>query len=1209
MAREDSPGDVRLVAYMVAQPGLSHDTRPDVGQLRETLRATLPDYMLPQHIVALDALPLLPNGKIDRKALPAPAGPVLASNREVTAPRNDLERSVAKAMQAVLKAADLGVHDDFFSLGGHSLLAARLIGALNRDLGLQLSLRTLFESPTVEKLAHAIEQLRGGPPAPQRAPIVHASDARSAPLTMMQERIRFVEEMYPGRVVYHAPSGHRLKGPMNLQAFDRAFSGMVRRQPSLRSRIVATANGHVQQIDDAFQFSLLPLEDLSLLPENRREQVLAQRIEALVAQTFDLAHGPLFRARLFKMGEDHHAFFFMPHHIVWDGWSFDIMYAEISALYEAALQVREPDLPAPPVNYGDFARWHNEWLMSEEILAQVQYWKGQYALGDLPRDPIVDMQRQQGASGNGANAYLHIETAQAERVRDLAKQTGSTLSIVALSVYAAIMSQWLNDPRPTIGMPVRGRPSAELEGVMGFFNNLLPMRLPVDTRLSGLDWVKAVRQMLVQAYANQDVPFELLAQELELNRSGAPTRLYQVMFSFQDARQRQTHWGPLAHSRVAAFQKGSTEDINLWMVEIPSGIEGGVQYNADLFLPETAAALRDRFLTVLDELARDPSRSVAQLLAVRPAELALLNQWSNAAAPSSPTPDALDTIAARIVASPERPAIQDGATRVSYGELGQRVQAFEALLRRQLSVEHSVVAIGVADPIAHVVACWAALRSGASIMVVDPHTSGHSLEALLRTNAALTIVSDAAPADPAANAVHWIDARQIPGARAALKLGAEHEQGAGLIAGPATQVTLDRADLTLLLARLSSQARLLSSDRVLCIDGAARGLQFIQAMLALMEGSELVYAPAAMAQDGDQLAALLRSEQVGLLHAPGATWKKLLAAHAGHSLPIIAMLDVTESTPELVGGLVDAGATVVALHRATAFGIPVAAGLLRESRDSSLFGLPLLAGGVRVVDAQGQAVPAGVAGELHVVTGAATTIGTVATGLLARWRNDGVLQHLGQLAGTAFVEGCRIDTAALEQHLKALPAVQDAGVAVLDDAALHRRLVAWVQPKSPATFDRAGCTEQLRQALPRGILNQSVVAVERIVRLADGSLDPKLFSQRRELASTKPRLSPASATEQALAEVWQELLGLSDVGQQDNFFELGGTSLMAMQAVLKLEQRIGKQISPRRYVIETLAQLAAAYDNAGAEEQALPKVAPAARTGMMKRLVKLVQRA
>ena len=457
----------------------------------------------------------------------------------------------------MLKLASVSVHDDFFSLGGHSLLAARVIGSLNRELGLQLSLRTVFESPTVEKLAAAIDKLRTGPAGPKRAPIVHVANQSTAPLTLMQERIRFVEDMQPGRVVYHAPSAHRLKGKMNVQAFDQAFRKMIERQPSLRTSIVSTPNGFVQQIDDSLQYSLLPLEDLSTLPEARREQVLSEQIAALVAQTFDLAHGPLFRARLFKVGEDHHVLFFMTHHVVWDGWSFDILYTEISALYEAALQGREPDLAPPPVTYSDFAHWHNDWIKSDEIKAQAGVLEGPIRAGrNAPRS-------HRGPAASSRNVEQRRQCLICTSKQRKPKKCGIWPS------RPAARSAWSHcrctRPSCPSGSTTRIQPSAcrcaagrsaSLDGVMGFFNNLIAVRLPVDLKLPALEWIKAVRKVMVEAIANQDVPFEQLASELNLSRAGAPTRLYQVMFSFQDARQRPTHWGPLEHSRVTGLPEG-----------------------------------------------------------------------------------------------------------------------------------------------------------------------------------------------------------------------------------------------------------------------------------------------------------------------------------------------------------------------------------------------------------------------------------------------------------------------------------------------------------------------------------------------------------------------------------------------------------------------------------------------------------------------------
>ena len=1090
VAREFGPGDVRLVAYIVP-----NGTPPEAAQVKAHLSAQLPEYMLPQHTVILDTIPLLPNGKIDRKALPAPAEPRAAAHASAAqAPRNELEQAIAQAMQTMLKVPQVGIDDDFFALGGHSLLAARVIGQLNKQRGLQLTLRSLFEAPTVAKLARAIEQQSGAAnPAAQRAPIVHRAQQGTAPLTLMQERIRFIEEMQPGRVVYNAPSAHRLTGPMDLAAFDRAFQEMVRRQPALRTAIVRENDHYLQKTFDHVDVSLLPLEDLSHLSGAAQEAQLAQRLDALTAETFDLGQAPLLKMRLFKLSDQQHALFFMTHHVLWDGWSFDILYTEISALYDAFLKDEAPSLPAPTITYGDYAQWHTEWLQSQELKDQVAYWTKQFATGPLPKAPVGDVPRQLATSGLGSTEWMHMDSALVEQVREVAKQTGSTVSIVMLSVYAALVSQWLGDSHPAIGMPVRGRTAAELEGIMGFFNNMLPIRLAVNTGLSCIDWIKSVRQTMVDAFASQDAPFEVLARDLDGQRAGAATRLYQVMFSFQDARQRQTHWGPLAHERIPLLQKGATEDLNLWMVEIPGGIEGGLQYNADLFLPATVAALRDRFLRLLGELARDPHQPVRQLLAASPSEQTQLKRLSQSTLPQAKAADIVEALNANIQAHPSRPALRLGDQSLSLGELGLRLDQLESLLRPHLSGARDTVVVHTADPVVRILAGVAALRCNAQVLLGAPLPS-HADQ--------VVVVSDQPPATT--GSAPWVDTRTLPGAR--------------IIANPAgtTQTTptiaVDKATLFQLCAALASHTQVLSSDQVLVLDDTATApSMLLQALQTWAAQACLVIAPAAQAQDGLHLIKLIKSQSIGQLDAPANTWRRILAARQGATLSLTAWLQATESTPDLVKALLDAGCTVLACHRPASLGLPVSADLLTDRRDSGVLGRPLLDGVLSIVDEQDHQalLPMGAAGRLQLTLGQATD-----TGVPARWRSDGRLQSLDE------------------------------------------------------------------QTEPAGT---------------------------RRAASA----NPGTTTEQLIAKVWEDILGLKNISLHDNFFDLGGTSLQVMQAVQKIEQALGKRISPQRYVFDTLSQLSVVYDADPARNAATaPSVtAPASSGSLMQRIVGLVRRA
>jgi amino acid adenylation domain-containing protein len=991
IVREDQPGDVRLVAYLVAKAPV-----PEAGELKKFLRTHLPEYMLPQHFVTLDALPLTPNGKVDRKRLPPPtdSGEGAARGARV-APRNDLEHKVLQAMEAVLNQRSLGITDDFFSLGGHSLLAARLIGQINRSLGLQLGLRVMFEAPTAEKIAKVIAQEQGAD-APRRAPIAHRANQESAPLTLMQERIHFIERMQPGRVVYNAPSAHRLRGPMNLEAFNRAFVEMTRRQTVLRTAVVETPDGYIQRVDDSAD-THLPVEDLATVAEADRERVLLERIEAGVAHSFELSKAPLFRARLFKMGAEDYAMLFMPHHVIWDGSSFDIFYEDLSALYEAFLAGKPSPLPPLQVTYGDFAQWHREWMQSDEIAGQMAWWKQQFASFPELAEPYPDLPRRAAATGNGGTEFLHIPTQRAEEIREIAKRTGSTVNIVLLSVYSALVSQWLRDPNPAVGIPVRGRPSPELEATMGFFNNMVPLRLPVAMSSTALEWIRQVRQLVTAAFANQDVPFEMLAQE--------STRLYQVMFTLQDARHRRTHWGQLNHTRIPVMQKGATEDINLWLIEVPNGIEGGVQYNADLFLSGTAAALRDRFLELLGRLVANPDQSLDQLLALRPEEEALVAAWSAPARPAARAQDAIDALWERIKASPDRTAVSKGGARLTNRQLCGHVERAERLLKAALpnlvAGERETVAIGSADVLVHLAAGLAAARLGLrSVSFGNAADSG----AVFERPDLVAVVWDAGVTAAVPANVLRVEAGDIV-AGSPLK-GAGTSRSSKRAA--ATAVALDR---TMLCAWLESVGNLLAlgeDAKVLCFEGPARVHPWLQTLHALVTGGELLLVSSDLSRDGAGLAALIRDERVTHLNASAAVLQRLLSTRTG-VLPKVVQLDVTESTPELVAGLLEAGTRVISACSPSDLGLPVAATVVTDARECRAFGRPLLA--ISVKDERGRAAFVQTPGELCV---GSPLRGTQS---LVRWRQDGQLQYLGEIDGAAYVDGERVSREELAARL------------------------------------------------------------------------------------------------------------------------------------------------------------------------------------------------
>ena len=1205
VAREDQPGDVRLVGYVVPQAGHT----PDAATLRSALRVDLPDYMVPQFIVPMDALPLLPNGKIDRKSLPAPAADAQPPRTEGSAPSSELEQAVARAMQSVLKSAALHLEDDFFALGGHSLLAARLIGQLNRELGLQLQLRVLFESPTVGKLAAAIQRQQGADAPPPRAPITRRADRSRAPLTLMQQRVAFMEDIQPGRLVYHAPSAHRLRGPMDLDAFNRAYRDMARRQEAFHTAIVRRDGGWQQIMDPNQVPDTLPLLDLSHLPGDEQEAAMLAHMNGLVSQTFALDHAPLVRSHLYRLADDHHGFFLMAHHVVWDGWSFDVLYQELSALYAAHAAGQPCPLPELAVGYGDFAAWHNEWMQSDEIRQQLAHWERQVTHNPAQQPTLVDRIRPAESSGQGATSFLAFEGDEAEALRALARRCGSPVSVVFMAVFSALMSEWLGDPTPGIGLPVRGRPAPELEGLMGFFNNMLPLRLKVRPELSGLDWVGAVKQQVTESLANQDVPFEMVAHHLRL-KSG---KLYQVLFNYQDVRERILRWGDLQHERVNLSKYGATEDLSFWLVEEAQRIAGGFQHDTDVLLPQTADALRDRFVSLVRRLLADPAQRLSELLAPTQDERAALHRLERTLVESAPAVDLFTLLSRQAIDTPTACALRLGSRSLTAAELMDRIHHFEPVLQAALGEidparlaaegKPSAVAVAMVDPVAHVVASLTALKLGARCLNLNlPLQAGD-----LRHPDLLAVVCEAG----ARAALAWpagiahVDALAVPGARPSPTditgiTGLSSLDGTG---STATRSLTGSHPLSLqtLATSASSLAALLArrpGQRWLIVDQGDRGSLLSQVVTARIAGAEaLITEPLAANALGDRIA----RELIGIAHLTPVQWQALLKDHPGPLRGHVALLDVTEADPALVQSLLGRGARVLSTYRPAQIGVPLAAGWVTDAADTGTCGHPLVPDALWLRDPAGHPLGLNAPGELCLGHGPEA----LPTGDRLRWRADGVLQHVGPLGRQAWLNGQRIDLGAIETALFAHPDVVRAvaSVRVLPDG--QRALVAHTQCDGDPLSDNA--LQACVASLPAAQRPAHFVQVRSIPTLPNGDVyleglplpggaqaaQPLAAQGGADATSPTPGLS---STEAALAAIWQRLLDVSHIGASDNFFELGGNSLLAMRAVEETRQALGVDIDARRYVYETLGQLAASASASALASTPAPRPHEAAAT-------------
>ncbi|MDR2215656.1 MAG: amino acid adenylation domain-containing protein, partial [Nevskiaceae bacterium] len=591
MPREDVPGDLALVAYVVTDNGA---TVTNVS-VREGLKGALPDYMLPRQVVVLSELPLLPNGKIDRKSLPSPgvsAAPAAPATRSAAtahaeaaaAPSiaSDLVQRIAASMASVLGLPQVQPTQNFFELGGHSLLAAKLAGALGREHGQRFALREIFEAPTPQSLAAVVAQRVQGDASNAPLIIPHRPDQRTAPLSQMQQRVWFIENFTPGTLTYNMPAGYGLIGALDAQALDRAFQKLIARQSVMRTVIERSAEGGRQKILDQLNYSLLPLEDLSSLNAADRQAQLDERISGLVDVRYDLEKGPLFSAHLFKLSTQEHVLFFQVHHLIWDAGSFDIFYTDLAELYLAEVERRAPKLAPISVSYGDFAAWHNQWMSGPELARQTDYWVGELSPVPPPLELPLDHPRPAEMSGRGDHCQFHLSHHVVRKLRDQAQSRGRTLYTSLLAAYALALHGWSGQKDFVVGTPVRGREQPVLEPLMGFFVNMLPMPMHVEPGMRLEQWLAQLHAQVTKAFSCPDVPFDQLARRLKLPHVSDRPLLHQVSLSYEDVRELPGAWANLEHRRMIMPVRGASQDLSLWCNETPEYIEFVFVFNTDV---------------------------------------------------------------------------------------------------------------------------------------------------------------------------------------------------------------------------------------------------------------------------------------------------------------------------------------------------------------------------------------------------------------------------------------------------------------------------------------------------------------------------------------------------------------------------------------------------------------------------------------------------
>ncbi|MGA8942615.1 MAG: amino acid adenylation domain-containing protein [Thermoactinomyces sp.] len=1208
VAREDEPGDKRIVAYIVPDSKENFDS----NLLRQFVEGSLPDYMVPSAFVEVDSLPLTPNGKLDRKALPAPDFSASVTNR---APRTPQEEILCDLFAEILRLPRIGIDDSFFELGGHSLLAANLMIRIRDVLGVELGIGKLFESPTVASLAKQLDHGKN-----VRPPVKKVEKPEEIPLSFAQQRLWFLHRLEGPRHAYNIPVVVHMQGKLNQKALQEALCDIVERHESLRT-IFPEKEGMAHQL-------VLNADEAKpeLIVTHIDENKLSEKLAESVRYSFDLAVEPAIRVQLFVLGPDKYVLLLLLHHIVADGWSLTPLARDLSAAYAARCQGQAPEWTPLPVQYTDYTLWQKALLSSEHdenslVAEQLDFWKE--TLRNLP-DQLelpADYPRPAEASYRGETLDFYIKPELHRRLLDFARENGASLFMVLQSGLAALLTRLGAGTDIPVGTPIAGRNDDSLGNLVGLFINTLVLRTDTSGSPSFRELLDRVRKVDLNAYENQDLPFERLVEILNPVRSRSRHPLFQIMLALHNTPNPELELPGLETSLQIQSTGSAKFDLMMELREryeedgTPGGLDGLLEYSTDLFEHDTIETFIERLLRLLENAVENPDRSIEHLDILAPEERQkILLEWSKSAKeiPQNCLPALFEE---QVSKSPEAVAVVFEGNSLSYQDLNARANQLAHLLISKGVGPEQFVALALPRSLEMVVGLIAVLKTGAAYLPLDPDYPRDRLAFMLEDAKPATLLTstevlsklpnvDTLPCIvvdefetmeelqncPCSNPTDADRVRSLSPLNPAYVI---YTSGS---TGKPKGVVVPHQNVVRLFGAADHWFGFNSNDVWTLFHSYAFDFSVWEIWGALLYGGRLVVVSHAISRSPAEFLQLLVNEGVTVLNQTPSAFYQLMQADrenpdlgrklslrfvifGGEALELGRLEDWYNRHPDHAPKLVNMyGITETTVH-VSYIELDRSVAVLRAN---SLVGCAIPDLGVYVLDNALQPVPPGVTGEMY-VSGAGLARGYLnrpgltaerfvanpfgppgtrmyRTGDLARWRKDGSLDYMGRADHQIKVRGFRIEPGEIEAVIAGYPDIHQVAVVVREDQPGDKRLVAYIVSTAEDRFDPAELRRYVAKHLPDYMVPSAFMTVSELPLTQNGKLDRKALPEPDFSASVTGR-GPRTPQEEILCDLFAEVLGLPRVGIDDGFFDLGGHSLLAVKLMSQIRDALGVELS------------------------------------------------
>jgi amino acid adenylation domain-containing protein len=1185
---EVKPGEKRLAAYIVPH----QKPAPKPSELHHFLKEKLPNYMVPAAFVILEKIPLTPNGKIDRNALPTPDLEKRYINQELIAPRTPIEEVLTTIWTEVLALEQIGIHDNFFELGGHSLLIIQVISRVQETLPVELSLSSLFECPTIAELARHLETVRGNEPHRQQLPDIQPiSRQQNLPLSYLQEQLWFLAQLNPNVPFYNESATIHINSTLNVTALEKSLNEILKRHEALRTSFVSVSGQPVQMIMRPPTLNL-PVVDLRTLP---LEQAEAMRLATEQAKLlFDFTQDILLRATLVLLSEAKYRLFLSIPHIIIDGLSLAIFLKELAVLYKAFSIGKPSPLSELPIQYVDFAYWQRQQLSADIVDSQVSYWKTR--LGDnLPVLQLpTDHQRPVTPTFRGAKQYLVLSKNLTEELKTLSQQQGVTLFMTLLAAFKTLLYRYSGQDDIVVGTVAAVRNRPELEHLIGYFLNTVVLRTDMSGTPTFQQLLARVREVTLGAMAHNDLPFEKLVETIHIERNFGQTPLFQVGFTIEPPMPSIDLGWTLTQSDI---DNGTAKfDLSLGLEEKPEGLSGRIEYSTDLFDAPTISRMIGHFQILLEGIVANPLERISELPMLTERERhQLLVQWNDTQRDYPKDKCIHHLFEAQVEQTPNNVAVVFEDKQLTYRELNAKANQIAHYLQTLGIKQEVLVGICVERSIEMVIGLLGILKAGNAYLPLDQAYPKARLAFMLEDSQVSVLLTQSSLKEglPETTArVVCLDV-EVETLSQFAEENIRSEVGPANLAyviytsgstGQPKGVLIAHQGLCNLAQAQVQTFNLQSDSRILQFASLSFDASIWEIVMGLCSGARICLANSNSLLPGPSLIQLLHKQAITHLTLPPTA----LAV-----LPTEKLLDLQyiivageACSPDLIAQWSKNR------HFFNAYGPSEATvcATIAECTDNQQkppIGRPIANTQIYILDQYLQPVPIGVPGELHIGgTGLARgylnhpdltaekfiknpfsddpNARIYKTGDLARYLPDGNIEYLGRIDNQVKIRGFRIELGEIEAALGQHPVVKENVVIVHETAQTDKLLVAYLVLHQGQRIENTDIRGFLMSLLPDYMIPSAFVRLEAMPLTPNGKIDRHALlkeSVESLSLSEKTFVAPREALELQLARIWEEVLDVYPVGVQDDFFELGGHSLLAVRLMAEIQQQFGKNIS------------------------------------------------